>query len=48
MIKIKMSIFVLVHGANWFITRAKLVIGDCRLPSNLEISSSLEGIFAIS
>ena len=28
-------------------TRAKLVIGDCKLPSNLERSSSLEGICAI-
>ena len=30
------------------ITRAKFVIGDCKLPSNLESSSSLEGILASS
>ena len=33
-------------SASWFITRAKFVIGDCQLPSNLARSSSLEGMCA--
>ena len=35
-------------SAIWLRTRARFVIGDCILPSNLESSSSLEGIFASS
>ena len=35
-------------SAIWLRTRARLVIGDCKLPSNLERSSSLDGTFAIA
>ena len=33
-------------SAIWLRTRARLVIGDCKLPSNLERSSSLDGTAA--
>ena len=34
-------------SAIWLMTRAKLVTGLCRLPSSLEMSTSLEGMLAI-
>ncbi len=41
-------ILSLLLSAICLITRAKFAIGDWILPRNLEISASLEGIFAIT